>query len=268
LRTEEEQAAYRRWRDASVEWLKRQFGEDLQTVAEHVDEPQPHLHAVVIPPLCLRDRIDHRLHPGLAARDAALRAGSDRKEGERAYRQAMRDWQQDYYRAVSRHFGHGRVGPRRKRFRRDVALMRQSTDRVLDCAGTILARLAQRLERYPGVAESEEAAEIEAICRLLGEARLDLRGGRSDTARILETVLANLPDGGTSSSGEDSDDFPLDWGADDEPHPDQVFDDFIDEDDPDPTREDEEFGEDEDDGYDEGYDPVQAEDWPENVDPE
>lgn len=189
-------ADYAQWRDATVEWLRTRFGDALQSVVEHVDEAQPHLHAFVLPPLCPRNRIDHRLHAGHVARQAALENGGDRLAGEQAYRAGMRAWQDDFHGSVSSRFGHDRLGPRRKRVRRDIALARQTSDRLLERMETTLVQLAGRMGTHPVLAQSSEAAEIEALAGLVRDARHRQLSGAADAMLSLQAALAGLANSG------------------------------------------------------------------------
>lgn len=193
---------YRKWLDTVVTWLKAQFGEHLQAIVEHQDESHPHLHAFVIPPLSERNRIDHRLHPGYSAREVARRVGADHRKAEQAYRQGMREWQDAFHEAVSRQFGHERIGPKRKRFRRDAALMRQAGDRFLEAAETVFEQLAHRLEILPGINGSEEHSHLERIATLLKGARRRLLDGHADAIETLQARLAQLTDTDHGSAGE------------------------------------------------------------------
>jgi len=252
---EEALANYGRWRDAVLDWLTATFGDALQSVVEHLDEAQPHLHAFVVPPLCPRNRIDHRLHPGHVAREAALANGADRLGGERAYREGMRHWQDDFHAVVSMQFGHDRTGPRRRRFRRDVALARQASDRLLERMESVLKRVSYRLALNPLSSDLGETAELDILATLVSGARHHLLSGRSDALQRLDAALTKLAEVG------DSDESDLSWVADnmvwisreDDPDP-EAAPDFEIDDDPDPERvEDDARHEDWDDDPDDDY---------------
>lgn len=42
-------AKLKQWRDASMEWLRAEYGDDLAHVSLHLDEQTPHMHVLVIP---------------------------------------------------------------------------------------------------------------------------------------------------------------------------------------------------------------------------
>lgn len=182
-------ADYNAWRAATLIWLEDCFGADLRSIVEHTDEKQPHIHAFVIPPLSPGNRIDHRLHPGRTARAAALAQGRDHRLGERAYRDGMRAWQQSFYEAVSASFGHDRIGPRRKRFQRDVALSRQASDHFLERLEVIIANVLTSLDAIPGV----QKYELETLNTLLISARREHRRGQDNAIELLEAFLAAPP---------------------------------------------------------------------------
>jgi hypothetical protein len=109
-------AALREWEERSVAWLRQELGPGLKSVVRHVDEAHPHLHAYA-----LDEGLEMRvatLHPGAAAKTAAMAAGGDNKEGDRAYRQAMRQWQDRYWNDVGMPCGLARLGPGRRRLTR------------------------------------------------------------------------------------------------------------------------------------------------------
>lgn len=130
---EEGIASYEEWERRSVEWLKRQYGDDLKTVIRHTDEANPHIHAYVLP----EDMKAKSLNPGYVAKREAEKIAQDaippglsedeRKEaakaavkaGNRAYRQTMRKWQDSFFEEVGRPCGLTRIGPARRRLTRE-----------------------------------------------------------------------------------------------------------------------------------------------------
>lgn len=112
-------AEYERWERKTLDWLTSRFGDGLASVVRHTDETFPHLHFFVVPELAANGGLDlEAVHPGIAAREAAKRAGKDGKESNRAYCDAMRDLQNDFHRQVGLYYGHLREGPRRRRLTR------------------------------------------------------------------------------------------------------------------------------------------------------
>ena len=104
------------WQARSIEWLKSKYGDDLKTVVCHNDESYPHLHAYILPAGDEMRAMDY--HPGMIAKNAIVKRGDGKeqnKAGDRAYRQAMREWQDDYYENVGLACGLTRIGPGRRR---------------------------------------------------------------------------------------------------------------------------------------------------------
>ncbi len=111
-RSPEEWEAYR---DSSISWLLAKHGNRLLSVVEHHDEPHKHIHYYLIPQA--GERFDV-LHPGRAAAAAAKAAGAKKGDQNKAYKDAMRQWQADFHREVSAHHGLTRLGPQRRRLTR------------------------------------------------------------------------------------------------------------------------------------------------------
>jgi hypothetical protein len=107
-------AAWEKIKGDALEWLQDCYGERLQTVLEHKDEPHPHCHFYVVP------------HPGESfnvvhdGKRAVSELGKGVKKGERnkAYIAAMRKFQDGYYDAVGAPNGMTRIGPSRRRLTR------------------------------------------------------------------------------------------------------------------------------------------------------
>ena len=115
------------FRDASVEWLKRKYGDQLQTVVEHTDEDQPHIHFYVVPkPGARFDTI----HDGRAAADAIPSKGT-KASREIAYSAAMTRFQDDFGAGVASRYGMDRVGPGAPRVSRLDAVKRKETRKLL-----------------------------------------------------------------------------------------------------------------------------------------
>ena len=101
-------SAYEKWEKATVNWLKKKYGDNLRCVLRHQDEAHPHIHFFV----CDRTRVNAKeLHDGYAA-SAGLPLS---KESKIVFNDAMRDFQSDYYAKVGHAAGLLRDGPKRKR---------------------------------------------------------------------------------------------------------------------------------------------------------
>lgn len=113
-----------KWESLTVAWLKDTYGERLASVVRHIDEGHPHLHAYLLPDdPGMKARA---MHSGVEAKDLARREsialGDDGKtqnaKGDRAYKAAMRQWQDRYWEEVGLPCGLARIGPGRRRLSR------------------------------------------------------------------------------------------------------------------------------------------------------
>ncbi|WP_349963496.1 hypothetical protein [Rhizobium sp. ZPR3] len=113
-----------RWEALNVAWARRELGDDLRAVVRHTDERQWHLHIYGLPgDPEMRASL---FHPGQVAKAAVLAAGpvegeddkAMRRRSDRAYKDAMREWQDGYFRAVGMPAGLTRLGPAQRRLSR------------------------------------------------------------------------------------------------------------------------------------------------------
>lgn len=117
------------WQKLVLRFLKRTFRDHLKSGVEHSDEKFLHLHFYVVPELRADRRLNTRdIHPGLIMKRDAEEAGASKKVQDAAYRSGMSRWQDDYWWAVSRHLGHTRFGPARRRVSRRQRLMERQME--------------------------------------------------------------------------------------------------------------------------------------------
>ncbi len=108
---------YENWVRRNITYFKNQYGKNLLSVIEHQDEAHPHLHVIVAMP----DTTEpgkaalKNIHSPFIKRDS-LEGGKAMKD--KAYNEACREMQDDYYSRVSVHHGLLRTGPKRKRLSR------------------------------------------------------------------------------------------------------------------------------------------------------
>lgn len=113
------------WERRTIGWLRSQYGDDLKSVVRHEDESHFHIHAYIVPTDDPEMRA-LRHHPGVVAKRAMMAAGPSEgedgkalsKKADRAYKQAMREWQDAYHEAVGIPCGLARLGPQRRRLTR------------------------------------------------------------------------------------------------------------------------------------------------------
>lgn len=109
------------WERRNRDWLLAEYGDQLEGISRHTDEPYWHLHAYVIPRSPEMKAAE--LHPGFVAKAesrALLEAqGHDakavKKLSNKAYRDAMKAFQDRYWDMVGAPSGLTRLGPGRRR---------------------------------------------------------------------------------------------------------------------------------------------------------
>jgi hypothetical protein len=142
-----ERAAYDEWERDTVKWLKSKYGARLRNISRHEDEGWLHLHFFVLPELVDGERIE-TVHPGRAAVANGRAAGIvDRKALDLRYRQAMRDFQEEFYLAVGARHGLARRGPGRRRLTRgEWQIEQESTRRTAHLITTADAEIERTFE--------------------------------------------------------------------------------------------------------------------------
>ena len=124
----EQRQDWPRFREATVAWLRQQYGERLRSVVEHTDEKHPHLHFYAVPLPGERFEV---LHPGRQAAAKKAQEGAKKGAQNAAYKQAMGGWQDDFQRAVAAHFALTRRGPGKRRLTRGAWKAEQEQARSL-----------------------------------------------------------------------------------------------------------------------------------------
>ena len=99
-----------------IKWLQEKYGERLQTIIEHTDESHPHLHFYVVPLPGERFEV---IHQGKAAAAEAKASGELKGEQNKAYKEAMREFQDEFYNDVGIEHGFTRIGPGKRRLTRE-----------------------------------------------------------------------------------------------------------------------------------------------------
>lgn len=166
-----------RFREATVAWLKRQYGERLRSVIEHTDEAHPHLHFYAVP---LEGERFEVLHPGRHAAAEKARQGAKKGAQNAAYKAAMVRWQDDFSSAVAANFGLARLGPGKRRLTRGAWKAEQEQARALavakkaiagevsaaqidpKAAAVLVAELKQKEAELKETEQARDAAQTEA----------------------------------------------------------------------------------------------------------
>lgn len=189
------------WQRRNVDWAREVWGDDLVSVSRHDDEKHPHLHLLVLPGESSMRA--NALHPGWVAKQEAkavaevdgLDAKDANKAGDRAYRAAMRDFQDAYWNSVGMPCGMARIGPAKRSLPRAewVAEQRRAVQvgdlvRAAEVAGvTVGEAVERRTEAEALLAQATEAvtqARAEAA-RARFEADATLQAARTEATRIV-----------------------------------------------------------------------------------
>jgi len=200
--SETEQHVYEAWLERNVEFFRAQFGDDLISIVEHVDERYPHLHVFAAAHQDPASRVYtlETIWAPMAQEGAKRRSKSKRSEQRQAFRAEAKKIQGAYYDSVGAPSGLARYGPRRQRLTREEWRAQSEQAKALS---ELAARLAKRKEeieeevrlRAQSLAKSiveTRVGEITAIAnRRLAEAR-DFTGRVLERNRALENrLLAN-----------------------------------------------------------------------------
>lgn len=166
---------FQKWKDQTLEFFRKSHGEPLSAVL-HLDESHPHIHFLTAPDLEHGERMADR-HPGeRAKRDVGGRNGRS-IEKKRAYKEAMRQYQDDYHDSVSKYFGHVRLGPQRQRLTRDEYKAQQAEAQ----------RIAQRLKDFEA-SEKAQQQRFQAEMKKITTARENLAESRQDVEKGQKSV--------------------------------------------------------------------------------
>lgn len=107
----------------SIDWLIERYGGRLRSVIEHTDEDRPHFHWYLVP--LPGERFD-AVHEGKREAAAAKAASLPKGDQNKAYKAAMRAWQDSYFDSVGVKNGLARIGPGRRRLTREQWRQEQS----------------------------------------------------------------------------------------------------------------------------------------------
>jgi hypothetical protein len=163
---------YHKWRDETLAWAERSWGDDLKCVVEHLDEDRPHLHFVVVPKLNPDRRLQiASIHPGRRAAEEAAEAGGKGRDQKKAYKEAMVRFQDDYYHCVGVKFGLLRIGPRLQRLtraewkakKRQAEALAQAHSRIHTFVAEVKAKARHHVVTRTAEADLAAQAKIDAI---------------------------------------------------------------------------------------------------------
>lgn len=175
-----------KWCSKIVEFFHVEFGEHLHSVVKHLDETHIHVHGFVRPLFSAGETNVCQLHPGKCAEKNVAkesdRTGRARKHKYRAYRTAMREFQDRYYQGVSVHFGHGRFASKKKRasrpeweeiktYEKAALAARREAERILEMAAIQTEAARIELQAELDQMRAEAALEILENSRVLEQER-------------------------------------------------------------------------------------------------
>ncbi|WP_128922364.1 hypothetical protein [Bradyrhizobium nanningense] len=187
LEDAEQMARWAAFRDDSIAWIHQYWGDHLMSVVEHVDEPQPHVQFIVVAPLDANRRIRlTSFHPGLRGEKAAAERGLPKREQKKAYRSALKDFQDNFYYDVASRHGLARYGKKRQRYERDEWMTRKKDREAL--------AEASRRHRHQALTLTEraEVRANEAIALVQQDAHLQIAAieAKADKRLALVTETA------------------------------------------------------------------------------
>ena len=152
----------------SVKWLQAKYGAALRTVIAHHDESHPHLHFYVVPELGQRFET---VHQGRAASALVKAQGGVKGLQNQAYKQAMREYQDEFYDAVGIEHGFTRIGPAKRR----------------------LTREEWKLEQIQAAAAAHAIAVAKATVEQSAEQSAELiEGAKTEAKALADKALANV----------------------------------------------------------------------------
>ena len=171
------------FRDDTVKYLQQRYGERLKSVIEHTDEEHPHLHFYAVPLPGERFEV---LHDGRKAAQQVKEKGERKGEQNKAYKAAMRAYQDDFYEHVGKYHGLARIGPQRQRLSRAEWKARQKESETMADAHRIL-----RDGVTPVEPADRQAVNIdwEAAKKAAGEPQRNFWGKESYTPEQLQAAM-------------------------------------------------------------------------------
>jgi len=149
------------WEQLTLNWLRGLYGDALVSVVRHEDESHWHLHAYIMPPSL--DMKASALHPGQTAKAEVMAAGPLEDEdsktlnrrGDKAYRQAMRAWQDSYFEVVAVRCGLTRLGPARRRLTRSEWQAEKTQATALRASLDRAQHVRRKVESFVSKTEAE-----------------------------------------------------------------------------------------------------------------
>jgi len=178
----------KKWLKHNFDFLTLHCGDTLKSISAHTDEKYFHLHWYQVPDIDESGRMNiGQVHPGVLARD--LVGGKRAKEKMRAYKSAMREFQDSYYEHVGKPCGLTREGAKKRRLTRVEWKVEQAA----------AERLAQSLNTISFANDQLEALEDKNKLIIKNKEKLlfeqnTLLGLKNDLSKELQFVNAKIDD--------------------------------------------------------------------------
>lgn len=138
------------WLQLNYKFLRKKYGNKIESIVAHTDERFFHIHFYIIPELDDAGRMNiGQVHDGILARD--LVGGKQAKEKMRAYKNAMRALQDDYFESVGKLCGLTREGANKRRLSRSAWKVEQAA----------AERLASSLKTVDEIEKRAKALNVE-----------------------------------------------------------------------------------------------------------
>lgn len=142
----------------AIKYLQEKYGDTLVSVVEHTDEGNPHLHFY-----CVQKHGEkfELIHDGKKAFFEV--GGKIQYKKEKAFKEAMRSFQEDFFLKVAAGYGLMKTGPRRQRLsnedywnqKREIELINQHKKKIKDDADLLLNSVNEQIESQKKKANSE-----------------------------------------------------------------------------------------------------------------
>ena len=159
-------ALYKKWESLTVEFLKREYGDNLRSIVMHNDEAKPHLHFYVYSDTQVNAKEIHYGHK--------KRAG---------YIDGAKAFQDSYFEQVAIHCGMARIGPKKQRLTR--AEWKAQQEHAMKIAAAESAVLDSASKREVNAAKQEKA-NADAAALLAKEKRKALEAVEQANAAMRE----------------------------------------------------------------------------------
>jgi hypothetical protein len=189
--TEDDRQNFELFKETSIEFIKKKWGDNLLCILEHTDEQYPHFHFYVTN----KNRVAStpELHPGFAENirleQKAKAEGKPvvKKEQVAAYKEAMRVFQDEFFNEVGIYCGFDRLGPSRQRMNRTEWKERKR-------ATKLLAKAFQKVKQGATDINDKSKALNQSMLELEQQIAnvIDMQNKVEQEHKELETGLANL----------------------------------------------------------------------------